>query len=114
MKPYLAIYLSLLLFSFTVLTPKPPKARITVIDENNNIVVGATVTLFNTFADYQAETNAVESAVTNEKGFVEFTNLTEDEYFVLAEKGHLNNHGGHNHIDKLREKGKHRFEIMIN
>ncbi len=114
MKYLLSITLYVLLSSFSLVDTKPPKARITVVDENNAIVAGATVTLFKTFADYKAERNPVTSGITNEKGYVQFTNLTEDQYFVLVEKGDRNNHGGHNHIDKLRQKGKHRFEIMIN
>jgi len=92
---------------------KPLKARITVVDENDNIVPGATVTLFKTHEDYKKETNPVVSAVTNEKGFVEFKKLQELSYFVLVEKGDLNNNGGYNQIPQLRTKGKNRFVIQI-
>ncbi len=110
-KLILAILLLVALPAFS--QDKPLKARITVVDENDNIVPGATVTLFKTHEDYKKETNPVISAVTNEKGFVEFKNLQELSYFVLVEKGERNNHGGHNHIPKLRTKGKNRFVIQI-
>jgi len=110
-KLFLAFLLLATLPAFT--QDKPLKARITVVDENDNVVSGATVTLFKTHDDYKNETNPVVSATTNEKGFVEFKNLQELSYFVLAEKGDLNNHGGHNHIPKLRTKGKNRFVIQI-
>lgn len=114
MRAIILILIGLTLSSFSRIDDKPAKARITVIDENNMIVAGATVILFANEADYKAEENSVAIGVTNEKGYVEFKNLSTKIYYIHVEKGDLNNHGGNVKTGKLDTKGKNRFEIMIN
>jgi hypothetical protein len=111
MKYFIISVLALVLTSFTV--GSGAKMRITVVDENNSIIEGATVEVFTTHKNYEDEENAIATGVTNAKGFVQFKNLKEQKYYLLVSKGSLNNHHTHNETDVLRLKGKNRFEIMI-
>jgi len=90
------------------------KMKVFVIDENSEVISGASVEVFATPKDYEAETNIVVSGTTNAKGFIQFKNLKEQKYYLLVKKGSLNNHQTSNETDVLRMKGKNRFEIMIN
>ena len=111
MKYFIISALALVLTSFTL--GSGATMRITVVDENNTIVEGATVEVFTTHKNYENEENAIATGVTNAKGFVQFKNLKEQKYYVLIKKDGMNNHHSHNETDVLRLKGKNRFEIMI-
>ena len=111
MKYILISFLALTLTSFTA--GSGAKMKITVVDENNEIVTGAKVTVFATHKNYEDEVDPVATGETNAKGFIQFKNLQEQKYYVLVSKGSLNNHGTTNETDVLRIKGKNRFEIMI-
>ena len=112
MRTLMISILALSLTSFTV--GSGAKMRITVVDENNAVVSGAKVLVFANHDDYENEDNIVASGETNAKGFVQFSNLKEQKYYVLIKKDNLNNHHTHNETDALHIKGKNRFEIMIN
>jgi len=113
MKYPLLFMLGLIITSFTIEIAPKVRAKIYVVDEANNIITGAKVTLYGTFNNYKIEKHPVASGKTSKKGFIEFTNLDEKVYYIHAIKGDLNNNGGNNQTDTLHAKGKNRFEIMI-
>ena len=88
--------------------------KVTVIDDAGNFVEGAHVVLFKTMEDYKAEKNpATEKLKTDSKGVVKFDNLEAKVYFVLAEKGDMNNWGGGVETDLLVEKKVNKVNIII-
>ena len=103
----------LILSSFTIHHAAKVKIKIFVVDESNNIIEGAKVTLYGTFENYKKEVKPLFSEVTNEKGFVQFKDLKEMNYYIHVTKGDLNNNGGNVETEELHLKGKNRFEIMI-
>ena len=113
MRTLLIILVAFSISSFMI-QEKPAKVKITVVDESNMVVKGATVILYGSSEDYKNEENAVISGTTNEKGYVQFKGLKPKVYFILVEKGDLNNNGGNVQTDKLDSKGKTRYEILIN
>jgi hypothetical protein len=105
--------LSIFLTSFTLVQPVKVKIKIYVLDESSELVAGAKVTLYGSFENYKKEVKPLFSAVTNEKGFVQFKELKEMNYYIHVTKGDLNNNGGNVETDELHVKGKNRFEIVI-
>lgn len=87
--------------------------NITVRNDLGNTVEGATVRLFETEDDYAKEENAVAEGATDEKGVVKFKDLKDIAYFVLVEKGDLNNFGGGEQTGKLEAKRINKVTIVI-
>jgi len=99
-------------------TPKPEQfvktqLRVTVIDNLGNIVKDAKVRLFLKEEDYKKEVNAVGMAESNEKGIASFNDLQDRVYYVLVEKGDMNNWGGGNVTDRLTPKRVNKINIII-
>lgn len=69
-----------------------PQLEITVKDETNNTIAGATVNLYNSEEDFYQKENPVQTKVTNGSGIVLFKDLSEIIYYFYAEKGELNNY----------------------
>ncbi|MGE0587946.1 MAG: carboxypeptidase regulatory-like domain-containing protein [Cyclobacteriaceae bacterium] len=86
---------------------------LTVRDELGNAVEGATVQLYNTEADYLAETNAFVEGVTDKKGVVKFKKLEGKSYYVLARKDDINNAGGGEQIGQLEEGKFNKATVII-
>ena len=86
---------------------------LTVRDELGNPVEEATVKIFKTEKDYLAETNVFMEGITDKKGVVKFKKLAGVSYFVLAQKGDINNAGGGEQIGKLEEGKFNKATIII-
>lgn len=86
---------------------------VTVRDEVGNIVVGATVQLFEKEEDYTAEKNIVAEGVTDEKGYIRFKELKNISYFVIVRKDDKDNSGGGERTGKLEEKKINKVTIVI-
>ncbi len=59
-----------------------------VLDSNQQLVVGAAVSLFKSKADRDAGTNAIHSDVTGSKGFAYFSKITPTVYYFSAMKNY--------------------------
>ena len=86
---------------------------LTVRDELGNTVEGATVQLYEQEADYLAEKNAIADGVTDKKGVVKFKKLEGKSYYVLAQKGDINNAGGGEKIGQLEEGKFNKATVII-
>lgn len=89
------------------------KLQVTVRNDLGNVVEGATVTLFKTMTDYENEENPVQSAVTDAKGRVKFTELAAMAYYMHVEKGELTNIGRGVQTSKLISKKKNMLNVVI-
>jgi hypothetical protein len=87
--------------------------NVTVRNELGNTEEGATVTLFETEADYKAEKNPVGEMTTDAKGLARFKELKPISYYVLVKKGDKNNFGGGEQTGKLEEKRINKVTIVI-
>lgn len=87
--------------------------RITILNELGNIEEGATVILYKTEEDYEEETNAVATGVTDKKGRVNFKDIEATVYFVHAENGDRNNYGAGIQTSPLEEGKMNRVNIVI-
>lgn len=86
---------------------------VTVRDEVGNTVEGAKVRLFENEEDYKTEQHMAVEGVTDAKGLVKFKDLKAIGYFVIAEKGDLDNSGGGEKTAKLEEKKVNKVTIII-
>ena len=86
---------------------------VTVRDEVGNIVVGATVQLFEKEEDYTAEKNVAVEGVTDDKGYIRFKELKNISYFVIVRKDDKDNSGGGERTGKLEEKKINKVTIVI-
>ena len=86
---------------------------ITVRDEVGNIVVGATVQLFEKEEDYTAEKNVAAEGATDDKGYIRFKELKNISYFVIVRKDDKDNSGGGERTGKLEEKKINKVTIVI-
>ncbi|HEX6891085.1 MAG TPA: carboxypeptidase-like regulatory domain-containing protein [Chryseolinea sp.] len=86
---------------------------VTVRDEVGNIVVGATVQLFEKEEDYTAEKNVAVEGVTDDKGYIRFKELKAISYFVIVRKDDKDNSGGGERTGKLEEKKINKVTIVI-
>lgn len=70
----------------------PPSLEITVIDQYNNPVKEALVTIFDSQEEWAMRKNPLQAwKMTDDNGKVMFVNLLETNYFIYAEKDMLNN-----------------------
>lgn len=86
---------------------------LTVRDDLGNTVEGATVQLYNTEADYLAETNVVVADVTDKKGVVKFKKLEPKSYYVIVRKDDMDNSGGGEQIGQLEEGKFNKATVII-
>jgi protocatechuate 3,4-dioxygenase beta subunit len=91
----------------------PTKLRVTVRDHMGNLVSGATVTLYRNEDNYRDNENPVQSATTNEKGYVDFKDLEPKSYFVDVRKGEMNNDGAGSKTSTLAPKKTNMVTIII-
>jgi hypothetical protein len=114
MKPALqALFLCLLLVSASGFQLIKTTLNVVVRDETGNTVDGATVQLFETEEDYNAEKNIVATGVTDEKGFLKLRDLKAIVYYVIVRKGDKDNTGGGEQTGKLVEKKINKVTIVI-
>lgn len=86
---------------------------ITVRNDLGNTVEGATIKLYEKESDYKNETNVVVEGKTDAKGVIRFKDLRAISYFVLAEKGDMNNFGGGEQTGKLEGNKINKVTIVI-
>lgn len=113
MKYLTLIAIGIVLSSFTIFQTGSTRAKITVVNDNEQIIVGATVQIFKTKENYKKEIKPVATGKTGKKGTFEIKNLQEKVYYILVKKGDLNNHNGNVKTDTLSSAGKNRYKIMI-
>ena len=110
-----------LFFSFTSLYTTPDssqvlttKLQVTVRDELGNLVDGAEVKLFKTEEDYTKEQNQVGKTLkTDAKGKASFNELDAIEYYIIVEKGDLDNSGAGTKTGSLTPKRVNKVTIII-
>lgn len=86
---------------------------VTVRDEVGNTVEGATVKLFENEEDYKSEQHMSAEGVTDAKGVAKFKDLKAIGYFLIVEKGDLDNSGGGERTAKLEEKKVNKVTVII-
>jgi len=86
---------------------------VTVRDEVGNIVVGATVQLYEKEEDYTAEKNVAVEGVTDDKGYIRFKELKAISYFLIVRKDDKDNSGGGERTGKLEEKKINKVTVVI-
>jgi hypothetical protein len=85
-----------------------------VRDELGNLVEGAQVKLFKTEADYTKEQNQVGKTLkTDAKGKTSFNELDSIEYYIIVEKGDLDNSGAGTKTGVLTPKRVNKVTIII-
>lgn len=87
--------------------------NLTVRDEVGNTVEGATVQLFETEEDYNAEKNIAAQGATDAKGILKLKDLKATSYFVIVRKDDKDNSGGGERTGKLEEKRINKVTIVI-
>jgi hypothetical protein len=87
--------------------------NLTVRDELGNTVQGATVSLYETEANYTAEKNPVVTGETDKKGVVKFKDLQPIAYYLIVRKGDKDNHGAGEQIGKLEAKKINKATVII-
>lgn len=113
MKKSLPILIAALLIVCSAFQIIKTSLGVTVRDEVGNIVVGATVQLFEKEEDYTAEKNVAAEGVTDEKGYIRFKDLKNISYFVIVRKDDKDNSGGGERTGKLEEKKINKVTIVI-
>ena len=113
MKKSLPILIAALLIVCSAFQIIKTSLGVTVRDEVGNIVVGATVQLFEKEEDYTAEKHVAAEGVTDEKGYIRFKDLKDISYFVIVRKDDKDNSGGGERTGKLEEKKINKVTIVI-
>ena len=89
------------------------KLQITVLNDLGNVEKGVTIQLFKTEEDYQQSINPIQTKTTDAKGKITFENLDETSYYILAEKGDMNNNDGGSKTEKLTPHRINKITIII-
>jgi hypothetical protein len=87
--------------------------NVTVRDEVGNTVAGASVQLFETEEDYNAEKNVAAQGVTDKKGYVKIKELKAISYYVIVRKDDKDNSGGGEKTEKLEPNKINKVTIII-
>lgn len=114
MKQVLALFV--VFAAFTVSTGSQiikTTLSVTVRDEVGNTVEGAKVRLFENEEDYKSEQHMSAEGVTDAKGVAKFKDLKAIGYFLIVEKGDLDNSGGGERTAKLEEKKVNKVTVII-
>ncbi len=106
----LAASVIILLSSFQIIKTT---LNLTVRDEVGNTVEGATVQLFETQEDYNAEQNVAAEGTTDAKGILKLKDLKSMSYYVIVRKDDKDNSGGGERTGKLEEKRINKVTIVI-
>ncbi len=117
-------YLLLLLIGLSFMQVAPPrrtdnqilttKLQVTVRDELGNLVSGANVRLFKTEDEYNKEVNQVaKTLTTDDKGRASFDDIEPVVYYIIVEKGDLNNNDSGNKTETLVAKRVNKITIII-
>lgn len=106
----LAASLIIVLSSFQIIKTT---LNLTVRDEVGNTVEGATVQLFETEEDYNAEQNVAAEGTTDAKGILKLKDLKSMSYYVIVRKDDKDNSGGGERTGKLEEKRINKVTIVI-
>ena len=110
---FIAPVLALVLLSFTPPQIIKTQIHLTIRDELGNTVEGASVKLYENEDDYKDEKNPAAEGITDAKGIVKFKELKALPYFVMAEKGEINNFGGGEQTGKLEPNRINKVTIVI-
>ena len=86
---------------------------LTVRDELGNTVEGASVTLYETEANYNEEKNPVVTGETDKKGVIKFKELQAIAYYVIVKKGDKDNRGAGEQIGKLEANKINKATVII-
>lgn len=109
------VFLFIAMFAFTFVQAQliNTSLTLTVRDDLGNVVVGASVQLFETEEDYLKEKNAVFTGTSDAKGIVKFKKMKAISYFVLVRKDDKDNTGGGERISKLEEGKFNKSTVVI-
>lgn len=115
MKQLIFIVTIFFVGSSFLLTPQliNTSLTITVRDELGNTVPGASIKLFESEENYNAEKNATAEGITDAKGVFKFKKIKIASYFVLVKKDDKDNTGGGEKIGKLEEGKFNKVTIVI-
>jgi len=86
---------------------------VNVRDELGNISSGATIKLFETEVDFQADKNAVAEGITNSTGKIKFKDLKDIPYFISVKNGEKDNVGKGEKVEKLEANKFNKVTIII-
>jgi hypothetical protein len=90
------------------------KLQVTVRDDLGNLVEGASIRLFLTEEDYTKEQNQAGKTVkTDAKGRASFDNLEPKVYYIIVEKGDMDNSDGGTKTEALIPKRINKVTIII-
>jgi hypothetical protein len=100
----------LLLASFQIIKTS---LNVTVRDDTGNTVEGATIQLYESEQDYNAEKNVVAQGVTDKKGYLKLKELKAISYYVIVRKDDKDNSGGGEKTGKLEANKINKVTIII-
>ncbi len=83
-----------------------PQLEITVIDNMQKQVSGATVLLYTDQQNWENKSNPFRTGITNSQGIIKFTELDEVNYYIRAENGLLNNNFNECYLNESLKKGQ--------
>ncbi len=86
---------------------------LTVRDELGNTIEGASVVIYDSESDFNAEKNPAAQAITDNKGIVKFKELKAISYFVIVRKGDKDNLGAGEQIGKLEANKFNKATVII-
>ncbi|MDO1445217.1 carboxypeptidase-like regulatory domain-containing protein [Rhodocytophaga aerolata] len=90
------------------------KLQVTVRDDSGNLVEGASIRLFTSEEDYNKEQNQVGKTIrTDEKGRASFDTLEPKIYYIIVEKGDMDNSDGGTKTEALTPKRINKITIII-
>ncbi len=90
------------------------KLQVTVRDDVGNLVEGASIRLFASEEDYTKEQNQVGKTIrTDDKGRASFDTLEPKVYYIIIEKGDMDNSDGGTKTEALIPKRINKVTIII-
>jgi uncharacterized protein (DUF2141 family) len=90
------------------------KLQVTVRDELGNLVEGASIRLFTSEEDYTKEQNQAGKTIkTDAKGRASFDTLEPKVYYIIVEKGDMDNSDGGTKTETLVPKRINKVTIII-
>ena len=69
-----------------------PQLELTVLDSSGNNVVGASVSIYSSEANWESRSNPIQENTTDASGKVLFKELNQIRYFFYVSKGAMNNY----------------------
>ena len=90
------------------------KLQVTVLDDLGNLVEGASIRLFATEEDYTKEQNQVGKTLqTDNKGRASYDTLEPKVYYIIVEKGDMDNSDGGTKTESFTPKRINKVTIII-